>query len=281
MIMPHPLLQSSPGRFNSIQIVESPLRRGCANDNNHKHDPMSDVKYVGQLLTQSERYSRFAFRKFEDNLSIMVVHTAGHIADLLMIDLRPYSPGRTGLMVYMVIREMIADDIIDFNEFVGIEMNRYQCTTQQLWNIITRSPERDKLIMYWIHATMGYLATLNNCGFVHCNLCMSNIVVDYNGNIKIINYGEGMLKGGCARAGRGHYKYSALETMQKPGTSIYDIVNYKENVDCFTVGVMVWELTTGEHDFPTPEATSSYVVADMSVLYYKRKCDILDRFSSS
>jgi hypothetical protein len=108
-----------------------------------------------------------------------------------------------------------------------------------------------------IRKVMDYLTKFNDCGFVHCNII-------------IINYGESMLKGGCARAGHGHYKYSASETMLKPGTSIYDTVTYSENVDCFAVGVMAWELATGGHAFPNTEATSSLVVADMNVLYYNK-----------
>jgi hypothetical protein len=95
---------------------------------------------------------------------------------------------------------------------------------------------------------------------------MSNVVIDHDGNIKIIEYDESLSKGGCARLGRGHYEYSAPEIMLKPGASIYTIIKYKENIDCFSVGVMAWELATGMRAFSHVEADSSLLIADMSVL---------------
>jgi serine/threonine protein kinase len=180
-------------------------------DNNHKYDPADDVEWVEQLLARSNRDSRFAFNRFENNLIVIEVQTQGITSDLLMIDLRPYSPGRTGLMNYIVMKETNPGNIVRFDEFICIEMDHYQCTTQRLWNIVIRSLNRDKLIMHWTYETMEYLEWINDCGFIHCNLSMSNVVIDSNGHIIIMNYGESMLTRGCARTGRGHYKYSALK----------------------------------------------------------------------
>jgi hypothetical protein len=78
-------------------------------------------------------------------------------------------------------------------------------------------------------------------------------------------------------AGRDHYKYSALEIMMKPGTSVYDTIKYQENGDCFAVCVMAWELATSGHAFPNTEAISNFIVVDMNVLYYNRKRNILSK----
>jgi hypothetical protein len=75
---------------------------GVIVDNKHERHPADDIKYVKKLLTQNKRYSHFAFRRFEDNLIVMEVQMGNHICDLLMIDLRPYSPGKTGVTQYLI-----------------------------------------------------------------------------------------------------------------------------------------------------------------------------------
>jgi hypothetical protein len=207
----------------------------------------------------------------------MEVQAGGQIRDLFMIDLRPYSPGKTGLIQYLINLHLRIADIIDVPPFVGLEIDRYRCTTQQLWSIITHSLKRDQLVKYWILRTMLYLQKINDKGLIHCNLCMNNVVIQSDGDIKIIGYGESVRKGGAVRRGRGHYEYSAPETMLKPGDNIYTPIIYKENVDCFSVGVMAWELATGTHAFPKVEEDSSLANADMGVLYYNRKMDTLSK----
>jgi serine/threonine protein kinase len=265
---------------SKIEVVPLTIMNDMCNahiivDRLHEDHPVNDVRYIKDLLTKLSRYAQFAFRRFEDNNIVMEVQVGNRLRDLFMIDLRPYSSGKTGLVQYMINTHLPTGDIIDVAPFAGLEMDRYRFTTQQLWSVITHSPARDQLIKYWIVSTMTYLQQINDSGFIHCNLCMNNVVIMYDGNIKIIGYGECVRKGGAARLGRGHYEYSAPETMLKPGDNIYDRVIYKENIDCFSVGVVAWELATGTHAFPNVEEDSSLANADMGVLYYKRKMSML------
>jgi serine/threonine protein kinase len=133
--------------------------------------------------------------------------------------------------------------------------------------------------MYWIEETLKGIRQLNNVGFIHCHLSLNNVVVDDNGNICVYNFDQCLRRDGCVvHAGRRHYKYSAPETMKRPRHSIYENVKHKINIDCFAVGVIAWELAKGMHAFANVEANSNLVAADMSVLYYNRKSNILSKF---
>jgi RIO-like serine/threonine protein kinase len=86
-------------------------------------------------------------------------------------------------------------------------MDCHQCTTNRLWNIITRSNNRVELTKYWIEETLKGILHLNKAGFIHCNLNMNNIVVDYNGNIRVYNFDQCLHRDECAvRVGRGAWK---------------------------------------------------------------------------
>jgi hypothetical protein len=106
---------------------------------------------------------------------------------------------------------------------------------------------------------------------------MNNIVIDDKGSVKIIGYGESLRRLGRARVGRGHREYSAPETMLKSGASIYTTIHYNENVDCFSIGVVAWELATGTRAFPNVEADSGLASVDTSVLYCNRKMSMLSQ----
>jgi hypothetical protein len=124
-----------------VKLLKELCDSGIIVDNIHKYDPVDDVECVEHLLTRIARYTRFAFNRFEDNSIVMEVIADSKISDLLIIDIRLYSPGRTGLMNYTLIKLLNTGDINNLDGFVGMEMNPYQCTTQRLWNIITRSPK--------------------------------------------------------------------------------------------------------------------------------------------
>jgi hypothetical protein len=98
---------------------------------------------------------------------------------------------------------------------------------------------------------------------------MSNIIVDYSGGICLCNFDQCLSKThGIVRVGRDHYKYSAPEIMTKPEQSIYEMIEYRMNVDCFSVGMMTWELINGIHAFADIEKDSNSPVADLIILYY-------------
>jgi hypothetical protein len=127
-----------------------------------------------------------------------------------------------------------------------------------LWGVISRSTHRADLVIYWIEETLKSISQLNLNGFIHCNLWRSNVVVDYHGNFCAHNFDECLHKEhGRARVRRGHYKYSAPETMLRPGQSIYNQINDNVNRDCFAVGVMAWEFATDIHAFANVEKDSN------------------------
>jgi hypothetical protein len=106
---------------------------------------------------------------------------------------------------------------------------------------------------------------------------MSNVVVDYNGNTCVCNHDQCLPEDELARVGCGHYKCAAPETMKKPTHFIYENTLYYNKVNCFAVGVMARELATGRHAFANMEEDSNLVVADMNILYYNRKRNILSK----
>jgi hypothetical protein len=94
-----------------VQLIPLSILQGMCdaeqiNNDRHGHDPDSDVTCVEQLLTRCARYSETSFNRFEDNLIVMCMQRGECTYDLKIIDLRPDSPGRTGLMEYMVIKEL-------------------------------------------------------------------------------------------------------------------------------------------------------------------------------
>jgi hypothetical protein len=104
--------------------------------------------------------------------------------------------------------------------------------------------------------------------FVHCSLSMTNIVVDYSGKICLCNFDQCVYKiHRIARVGGGHYEYSAPETMMQPRQLIYEMVEYKINIDCFAVGVMAWDLATGIHAFADVQKDSYRKMLKLSKLW--------------
>jgi hypothetical protein len=261
----------------ALRSLQGMCDAGIIIDNQNGHDPVGDVTHVEQLLSQCSIYSNISFNRFEDNLIVMKCIKGGKMYDLKIVDLRPYSPGMAGLMELIVGKRMKLHRIIPFTGFTGIETPCYCCTTGQLWSSITRAPNRKDLIMFWILSVITAIQKLNEYGFVHCNLNMNNVVVGYDGGIFIKNFDQSLHTNVATRRGRGNNKYAAPETMKKPGSSIYENVEYGENTDCFAVGVMAWELATGVHAFANVEGTSDSITADISVLYYNRKMNLLSK----
>jgi hypothetical protein len=261
----------------ALRSLQGMCDAGIIIDNKHIHDPVGDVTHVEQLLGQCSIYSNISFNRFENGLIVMKCIKQGKMYDLKMTDLRPYSPGMAGLMELIVMKRMKLHKTIPFTGFTGIETPCYCCTTSQLWSSITRSPNRMDLIKFWMMSVIMAIQQLNAYRFVHCNLNMNNVVVGYDGGILINNFDHCLHTNVITRCGRGNNKYSAPETMKKPGSSIYENVEYNENTDCFAVGVMAWELATGVHAFANVEETSDSMIADISVLYYNRKMNLLSK----
>jgi hypothetical protein len=101
---------------------------------------------------------------------------------------------------------------------------------------------------------------------------MTNVVVEYSKRIRLCNFDKcESIEHGIARVGRGYYKYSAPETIIAPRKSTHHEIKYRENVDCFAVGVMPWKFVTGIHTFADTEKDSNSPIADLNVLYDHRK----------
>jgi hypothetical protein len=83
---------------------------------------------------------------------------------------------------------LFACTIIQFAEFIGIEMDRYRCTITRLWGSIPYSVHRVDLMLYWMEETRRRILKLNNDDYIHCNLFITNVAADCSGRIRLRNF---------------------------------------------------------------------------------------------
>jgi hypothetical protein len=135
-----------------VEMMQSLRNQKILTNLEYIDDPVGNFNNYNSLMRLCDEYSESCFGRFENDCNIFRVRSGNKFIDLKMIDLKPYSPGRTGRMDFIVQHKLQGKQfnnllticaIIPFIEFVGIQIDRYLCTTTRLW------------VLYHIHQTVS------------------------------------------------------------------------------------------------------------------------------
>jgi serine/threonine-protein kinase len=102
-------------------------------------------------------------------------------------------------------------------------------------------------------AGLGYAHRTGDLRLVHRDVSPSNVMMSYNGAIKLIDFGLAKWRSKVAetQTGVNWGKVSYMSPEQYLGRPI------DHRSDLFSVGLILWELLTGRQLFPTPESRST------------------------
>lgn len=140
-------------------------------------------------------------------------------------------------------------------EFLYIILEKGGCTLREF--IIKNDMKKNrKLAIRFINDMFNSLRELNECGFIHCDIKLSNFIVFNSNKLKLIDFNK------CQRI-ETPYKHNKNYTLSYiPPETILNNTMFNTSSDVWAVGVIIYRMMTGNllfniNDNSTSSSTSS------------------------